>query len=32
MPEIPAGVEKYLSPSAEDHGNDGQVASLVLAR
>ena len=24
-PDIPAGIAKYLSPSAKDHGHDGQV-------
>lgn len=25
VPDVPAGVEKYLNPSAKDHGVDGQV-------
>lgn len=28
IPEGPAGVEKYLNPSAKDHGNHGQVIPL----
>lgn len=30
-PEVPVGVEKYLNPLAEDHGNDGQVPSFLCA-